>query len=53
VSVSAAEIEATLRAALAPDSLAVVDDSHLHAVTPAPAKDATSASPSAARASPA
>jgi BolA family transcriptional regulator, general stress-responsive regulator len=31
VSVSAAEIEATLRAALAPDSLAVVDDSHLHA----------------------
>jgi len=31
MSVSAAEIEAALRAALAPDSLAVVDDSHLHA----------------------
>jgi len=31
VSVSAPEIEAALRAALAPDSLAVVDDSHLHA----------------------
>jgi BolA protein len=31
VSVSAAEIEAALRAALAPESLAVVDDSHLHA----------------------
>jgi BolA protein len=31
VSVSAAEIEATLRTALAPESLAVVDDSHLHA----------------------
>jgi BolA protein len=31
VSVTAAEIEATLRAALAPESLAVVDDSHLHA----------------------
>ena len=31
MSVSAAEIEALLRAALAPESLAVVDDSHLHA----------------------
>ena len=31
MSVSAAEIDAALRAALAPDSLAVVDDSHLHA----------------------
>ena len=31
MSVSAAEIEATLRGALAPDALAVVDDSHLHA----------------------
>ena len=31
MSVTAAEIEATLRATLAPDSLAVVDDSHLHA----------------------
>jgi BolA protein len=31
VSVSAAEIDAALRAALAPESLAVVDDSHLHA----------------------
>ncbi len=31
MSVSAAEIEAALRATLAPDSLAVVDDSHLHA----------------------
>ena len=31
VSVSAGEIEATLRAALAPEALAVVDDSHLHA----------------------
>ncbi len=31
MSVSAAEIEAALRAALAPESLAVVDDSHLHA----------------------
>ena len=31
VSVSAADIEAALRAALAPDALAVVDDSHLHA----------------------
>jgi BolA protein len=31
MSVSAAEIEATLRAALAPEALAVVDDSHLHA----------------------
>jgi BolA family transcriptional regulator, general stress-responsive regulator len=30
VSVTAAEIETALRAALAPDSLAVVDDSHLH-----------------------
>jgi BolA protein len=34
MSVSAAEIEAALRAALAPDSLAVVDDSHLHAGHP-------------------
>jgi BolA family transcriptional regulator, general stress-responsive regulator len=34
VSVSAAEIEATLRAALAPESLTVVDDSHLHAGHP-------------------
>ncbi len=31
MSVSAAEIEATLRATLAPQSLTVVDDSHLHA----------------------
>ncbi len=31
MSVSAAEIDAALRAALAPESLAVVDDSHLHA----------------------
>jgi len=31
MSVSAAEIEAALRDALAPESLAVVDDSHLHA----------------------
>jgi BolA protein len=31
VSVSATEIEATLRAALGPDALSVVDDSHLHA----------------------
>ena len=31
MSVSAAEIEAALRAALAPDALEVVDDSHLHA----------------------
>ena len=31
MSVSAAEIEAALRDALAPDALAVVDDSHLHA----------------------
>ena len=31
MSVSAAEIEAALRAALAPEALAVVDDSHLHA----------------------
>ena len=31
MSVSAGEIEATLREALAPASLAVVDDSHLHA----------------------
>jgi BolA protein len=30
VSVSAADIEAALRAALAPEALAVVDDSHLH-----------------------
>ena len=31
MSVSADEIEAALREALAPDSLTVVDDSHLHA----------------------
>jgi BolA protein len=31
VSVSAGEIEAALRDALAPEALAVVDDSHLHA----------------------
>ncbi len=31
MSVSGAEIEATLRATFAPDSLTVVDDSHLHA----------------------
>jgi BolA family transcriptional regulator, general stress-responsive regulator len=31
MSVTAAEIEAALRAALAPEQLAVVDDSHLHA----------------------
>ncbi len=31
MSVSAGEIEATLRDALAPEQLAVVDDSHLHA----------------------
>jgi BolA protein len=31
VSVSANDIEAALRAALAPEALAVVDDSHLHA----------------------
>jgi BolA protein len=31
MSVSAEEIEAVLRAALAPEALAVVDDSHLHA----------------------
>ena len=31
MSVSAAEIEAALRAALAPEALTVVDDSHLHA----------------------
>lgn len=31
MSVSAGEIEATLRETLAPVSLAVVDDSHLHA----------------------
>jgi BolA protein len=31
VSVSAADIEAALRTALAPESLSVVDDSHLHA----------------------
>ena len=30
MSVSAAEIEAALRAGLAPDALEVVDDSHLH-----------------------
>ncbi len=30
MSVSAAEIEAALRAALAPEAIAVVDDSHLH-----------------------
>ena len=30
VSVSAADIETALRAALAPEALAVVDDSHLH-----------------------
>ena len=30
MSISAAEIDATLRAALAPEALAVVDDSHLH-----------------------
>lgn len=30
MSVSAAEIEAALRAALAPEALEVVDDSHLH-----------------------
>lgn len=29
--ISAAEIEAALRAGLAPDALEVVDDSHLHA----------------------
>ena len=31
MSVSAADIEAALRAALAPEALVVVDDSHLHA----------------------
>jgi BolA family transcriptional regulator, general stress-responsive regulator len=31
VTVSAAEIEAALRAELAPEALEVVDDSHLHA----------------------
>ena len=31
MSVAAADIEAALRAALAPEALAVVDDSHLHA----------------------
>jgi BolA protein len=31
VTVSAADIEAALRAALAPEALEVVDDSHLHA----------------------
>jgi BolA protein len=31
VSVTAAEIERVLRAALAPEALAVTDDSHLHA----------------------
>ena len=31
MSVSAADIEAALRSALAPESLEVVDDSHLHA----------------------
>ena len=31
MSVSAADIDAALRAALAPEALAVVDDSHLHA----------------------
>ncbi len=31
MSVSAADIEAALRSALAPESLSVVDDSHLHA----------------------
>ena len=31
MSVSAADIETALRAALAPEMLAVVDDSHLHA----------------------
>ena len=31
MSVSAAEIDATLRAALAPTALEVIDDSHLHA----------------------
>ena len=31
MSVSAAEIDACLRTALAPENLAVVDDSHLHA----------------------
>ena len=31
MTVSAGEIEAALRAALAPEALAVVDDSHLHA----------------------
>jgi len=31
MSVSAEEIEATLRDALAPEAIAVVDDSHLHA----------------------
>ena len=31
MSVSAEEIEAALRLALAPEALAVVDDSHLHA----------------------
>jgi BolA protein len=31
VSVSAADIEAALRAELAPEALAVTDDSHLHA----------------------
>ena len=30
MSVSAGEIEAALRAALAPEAIAVVDDSHLH-----------------------
>jgi BolA protein len=30
MSVTAAEVEATLRARLAPDALEVVDDSHLH-----------------------
>ena len=30
MSVSAGEIEATLQAALAPEAIAVVDDSHLH-----------------------
>ncbi|MEO8835149.1 MAG: BolA family protein [Caldimonas sp.] len=30
MSVSAADIEATLRSALAPDALAVTDDSHRH-----------------------
>ena len=31
MSISAADIDAALRAALAPQALAVVDDSHLHA----------------------